>query len=110
MPLAIKVQFFQEGSKYPEQELEPDWWKAERLLDQHSFDFIGDWTFRDYEYYASGEEFIDLHLDHLKYIKEGVFAFHSWQGIIDKKREAIEQIILNIHSYKTIRIYVFEYG
>lgn len=110
MALALKVQFFDSSTKHPRLELEPVWWDINALLDEYAFDFIGDWTFRDYELFLDGEEFIDMHLDMLKYTKKGVFQFDTWQAIIGERREKMEHAIANISYFSKIRIYIFEYG
>ncbi|MCI4666896.1 MAG: hypothetical protein MRZ79_01955 [Bacteroidia bacterium] len=110
MALALKVQFFESNSKRPKLELEPVWWDIDLLLDQYPFDFIGDWTFRDYEIILNGEEFIDMHLDMLKFTKEGVFQLEAWQEIIIQRRKALEEAIENIGQYPRIRVHIFEYG
>ncbi len=110
MALAVKIQFFSGPKMRPTLEIEPDWWDIGQLLDEYPFTFIGDWTFRDYEIYLSGEEFIDLHLDMLSYTEKGTFQFDAWQPTISKKRKKIEEAISEISRYPRIRVHVFEYG
>lgn len=110
MALALKIQFFDSGVDRPKLELEPVWWDINALLDEYPFDFIGDWTFRDYELFLNGEEFIDMHLDMLKYTRKGVFQFDAWQEIIVERRKKMEDVIANISCYPRIRVHIFEYG
>lgn len=90
-------------------ELEPAWWKYKEIREAHPFKKELSQGFLNYHLYPDPDTFLNIFLDQLPYLDQGIYNAPKWKEINSRCMQELKELIEHQENYKELEIIIYEW-
>lgn len=92
-----------------ELKLEPAWWKYKEILEAYPFKKELRQGYLNYHFRPAHDTFLNIFLDQLSYLEEGVYQHPKWKAINEKCLKELKDLIEHPEKYTDLEIIIYEW-